>query len=85
MESTFAAMAVSEIAMFGRPDAFAPIAVLLTVVDLPSGDLRQALLAQLATAANEGTEIYAALFELSDPELVAALVKLGKKAHLGAR
>lgn len=31
----------------------------------------------------KGTEIYAALFELSDPELVAALVKLGKKAHLG--
>ena len=54
MESTFAAMAGSEIAVFGRPDAFAPIAVLLTVVDLPSGDLREALLAQLATAANEG-------------------------------
>jgi phosphatidylserine/phosphatidylglycerophosphate/cardiolipin synthase-like enzyme len=47
-----------------------------------SGDLRKALLAQLETATTEGTEIHAALFELSDAELVAALVKLGKKAHL---
>ncbi|MFL6389448.1 MAG: phospholipase D-like domain-containing protein [Terriglobales bacterium] len=47
-----------------------------------SGDLRKALLAQLEAAAVENTEIYAALFELSDPELVAALVKLGARAHV---
>lgn len=47
-----------------------------------SGDLRLALLDQLATAKHDGTEIYAVLFELSDSELVDALVALGKKAHL---
>jgi len=47
-----------------------------------SGDLRKALLSQLETAATEGTDIYAALFELSDTELIAALTKLGKKAHV---
>lgn len=47
-----------------------------------SGDLRKALLAQLSQALEEGTEIYAALFELSDPELIDGLVKLGKRAHL---
>ncbi len=47
-----------------------------------SGDLRLALLAQLKTAKDQNTDIYAALFELSDVELVDALVALGKKAHL---
>jgi phosphatidylserine/phosphatidylglycerophosphate/cardiolipin synthase-like enzyme len=47
-----------------------------------SGDLRLALLAQLKTALDEKTEVYAALFELSDDELIAALCALGKKAHL---
>jgi len=53
-----------------------------TIRQFLSGDLRKALLAQLETAANEGTEIHAALFELSDAELIAGLVKLGKKAHV---
>jgi phosphatidylserine/phosphatidylglycerophosphate/cardiolipin synthase-like enzyme len=47
-----------------------------------SGDLRLALLAQLQAARQEKTDIYAALFELSDVELVDALVALGNKAHL---
>ncbi|HVP50047.1 MAG TPA: phospholipase D-like domain-containing protein [Candidatus Bathyarchaeia archaeon] len=46
------------------------------------GDLRKAVLDQLESAANEKREIYLAMFELSDPELVAGLVKLGKRAHL---
>ena len=47
-----------------------------------SGDLRIALLDQLRIADEENGEIYAALFELSDPELIAGLVKLGKRAHV---
>ncbi|HTF70443.1 MAG TPA: phospholipase D-like domain-containing protein [Edaphobacter sp.] len=53
-----------------------------TIRQFLSGDLRKALLAQLETAATEKTEIYAALYELSDAELIAELVKLGKKAHV---
>ena len=53
-----------------------------TIRDFLSGDLRKALLDILATAARQGTEIYAALFELSDPELLAALAALGRKAHV---
>jgi phosphatidylserine/phosphatidylglycerophosphate/cardiolipin synthase-like enzyme len=47
-----------------------------------SGDLRLALLAQLQTARDDRTDVYAALFELSDVELIDGLVALGKKAHL---
>ena len=47
-----------------------------------SGDLRKALLDQLETASRENAEVFAALFELSDSELIAALAKLGKKAHV---
>jgi phosphatidylserine/phosphatidylglycerophosphate/cardiolipin synthase-like enzyme len=47
-----------------------------------SGDLRLALLAQLQKALEEKTEIFAALFELSDTELLDALAALGKKAHV---
>ncbi|HEY4594668.1 MAG TPA: phospholipase D-like domain-containing protein [Thermoanaerobaculia bacterium] len=47
-----------------------------------SGDLRLEILRQLQIARDEGTEIFAALFELSDDELVDALVALGDKAHI---
>lgn len=47
-----------------------------------SGDLRLALLNQLETAFQEGGEIYAALFELSDEELIDALCKLKDKANV---
>lgn len=53
-----------------------------TIREFLSGDLRKTLLAQLEIAADEKTEVYAALFELSDDELVAALSKLGKRAHV---
>jgi len=47
-----------------------------------SGDLRLALLKELQTAHDEGTEVYAALFELADDELLAALCALGSRAHV---
>lgn len=47
-----------------------------------SGDLRTALLGELKTALDEGGEIYAALFELSDDELIEALCALKKRAHI---
>lgn len=47
-----------------------------------SGALRTALLDQLRTAADGDDEIYAALYELSDDELVDALTSLGARAHL---
>jgi phosphatidylserine/phosphatidylglycerophosphate/cardiolipin synthase-like enzyme len=47
-----------------------------------SGDLRQAMLDELDAAVNNDAEIYSALFELSDDELVDALVKLGGRAHI---
>lgn len=47
-----------------------------------SGDLRKALLNELQTALDEGGEIFAALFELSDDELIDALCKLKRKAHV---
>jgi phosphatidylserine/phosphatidylglycerophosphate/cardiolipin synthase-like enzyme len=53
-----------------------------TIRQFLSGDLRKALLAELETAVTEGTDIYAALYELSDAELIAGLVKLGEKAHV---
>ena len=47
-----------------------------------SGDLRTALLSLLAKTKEEGGHIHAALFELSDPELLAALSALGARAHV---
>jgi phosphatidylserine/phosphatidylglycerophosphate/cardiolipin synthase-like enzyme len=47
-----------------------------------SGDLRLEMKSLLDAAAKDGTDIFAALFELSDDELIAGLVKLGKKAHI---
>ena len=47
-----------------------------------SGDLRLALLAELQTALKEGGKVFAALFELSDPELIGALAKLKDKANV---
>src|SRR5262249_28454913 len=47
-----------------------------------SGGLRLALLDQLHKAKKEKTDVFAALFELSDDELVTALSALGKKAHV---
>ncbi|MCW2984065.1 MAG: hypothetical protein JWR63_1635 [Conexibacter sp.] len=47
-----------------------------------SGRLREGLLGLLAQAAADGVDVYTALFELDDPELLPALVKLGKKAHV---
>jgi phosphatidylserine/phosphatidylglycerophosphate/cardiolipin synthase-like enzyme len=47
-----------------------------------SGTLRPHLLELLANAAKDSVEIYAALYELNDPELVAALKKIGPKCNL---
>lgn len=47
-----------------------------------SGDLRVELLRLLAEARTKGGEVYAALFELSDAELIDALVALGPRAHV---
>jgi phosphatidylserine/phosphatidylglycerophosphate/cardiolipin synthase-like enzyme len=47
-----------------------------------SGLLRPQLLALLKEVKDDGGEIYAALYELNDPELIPALTALGKKCHL---
>lgn len=47
-----------------------------------SGLLRPQILAMLDDVKKSGGEIYAALYELNDPELIAALKALGKKCHL---
>src|SRR5262249_15890058 len=47
-----------------------------------SGELRTAMLALLEEARASGHEVYAALFELNDPELVEGLRKLDKGAHV---
>jgi len=47
-----------------------------------SGLLRPQLLALLDDVKKNGGEIYAALYELNDPELIPALTALGKKCHL---
>ena len=67
-----------------------PGANLLTAVATPgdplrdelSGELRTALLGILDGAITSGAEIYAALFELSDPELITRLLTLGPRAHV---
>jgi phosphatidylserine/phosphatidylglycerophosphate/cardiolipin synthase-like enzyme len=50
--------------------------------DFLSGPLRIALLALLKQAQTDGVEVYAALYELNDPEVIAALNALGKKCSL---
>jgi phosphatidylserine/phosphatidylglycerophosphate/cardiolipin synthase-like enzyme len=47
-----------------------------------SGLLRPQILKMLADVEADGGEIYAALYELNDPELLAALKALGPKCHL---
>ena len=47
-----------------------------------SGILRPQLLNMLDDVKKNGGEIYAALYELNDPELIPALVALGQKCHL---
>jgi len=47
-----------------------------------SGLLRSQLLAMLDDVKKNNGEIYAALYELNDPELIAALSALGQKCHL---
>lgn len=47
-----------------------------------SGELRTVLLRLLADAEAQGDEVHAALYELSDHELIAALVALGARAHV---
>ena len=53
-----------------------------TIRQFLSGDLRVALLAQLKSAVDEQTEVFAALYELSDDELIEALCALAEKAHV---
>jgi phosphatidylserine/phosphatidylglycerophosphate/cardiolipin synthase-like enzyme len=50
--------------------------------DFLSGPLRRALLDLLAKAKQDGVAIYAALYELNDPELKAALEALGADCNL---
>lgn len=47
-----------------------------------SGPLRTEMLARLDEARRNGVEIYAALYELNDPELIAALKAIGGNCHL---
>lgn len=47
-----------------------------------AGDLRREMLELLAERRRSGGEVYAALYELSDPELVDALVAFGPRAHV---
>jgi phosphatidylserine/phosphatidylglycerophosphate/cardiolipin synthase-like enzyme len=47
-----------------------------------TGPLGAKLFALLGSAAKEKREIYTALYELDDPQLEAALEKLGKRAHV---
>jgi len=53
-----------------------------TIRHFLSGDLRLALLKELDTALKTGGQVFAALFELSDDELIAALEKLKGKANV---
>ena len=47
-----------------------------------SGDLRTRLLREIQQTQQDGGELFAALFELSDQELLEALAALGDKAHV---
>ena len=53
-----------------------------TIRHFLSGDLRLALLNELEIAQKKGGQVYAALFELSDDELIGALEKLGGNANV---
>ena len=53
-----------------------------TIREFLSGDLRKALLNELKTALDEGGQIFAALFELSDDELIEALCDLKSRANV---
>jgi phosphatidylserine/phosphatidylglycerophosphate/cardiolipin synthase-like enzyme len=53
-----------------------------TIRTFISGDLRLALLRQLHLAKSEHGEVFGALFELSDRELIDAVKALGARAHL---
>lgn len=53
-----------------------------TIRKFLSGDLRTAILGLLKEAKSKGGHIYAALFELSDDELIDGLVALGARAHI---
>lgn len=53
-----------------------------TIRHFLSGDLRLALLKELDTAVKKGGQIFAALFELSDNELIEALGKLKSNANV---
>src|SRR5690242_9835993 len=53
-----------------------------TIRHFLSGDLRLALLNELAVALKTGGQVYAALFELSDDELISALEKLKGNANV---
>lgn len=46
------------------------------------GDLLTKMISQLESARADGQHIYAALYELSDPELIEALSRLKKRAHV---
>ena len=50
--------------------------------DFLAGPLRIALLALLTQAARDGVQIYAALYELNDPEIITALEALGRNCNL---
>jgi len=50
--------------------------------DYLAGPLGKRLFEILAEAASKKREVYAALYELDDPQLEAALAKLGKRAHV---
>jgi phosphatidylserine/phosphatidylglycerophosphate/cardiolipin synthase-like enzyme len=53
-----------------------------TIRQFLSGDLRLALLKELDTALKKGGQVFAALFELSDDELIEALGKLKGNANV---
>jgi phosphatidylserine/phosphatidylglycerophosphate/cardiolipin synthase-like enzyme len=53
-----------------------------TIRHFLSGDLRLALLKELDTALKKGGQVFAALFELSDDELIEALGKLKGNANV---
>src|SRR5262249_45406152 len=47
-----------------------------------SGLLRPQILQLLQDTKDQGGQVYAALYELNDPELIDALIALGQKCHL---
>lgn len=53
-----------------------------TVRNMLGGPLRTAMLARLQKAIADQVEVYAALFQLSDPELLPLLLTLGPRLHI---